>query len=38
MTAAWTITSERQMNRARKMYLDSLLKQEITWHDQQRPA
>ena len=38
MSAAWTITSERQMIRARKAYLDSLLEQEVAWHDRNRPA
>jgi ATP-binding cassette subfamily B (MDR/TAP) protein 1 len=38
MSAAWTITSERQMIVARKAYLDSLLQQEVAWHDRNRPA
>lgn len=38
MSAAWTITSERQMIRARKAYLSSLMEQEVAWHDRNRPA
>jgi ABC-type multidrug transport system fused ATPase/permease subunit len=38
MSAAWTITSERQMIVARKSYLTSLLEQEVAWHDRNRPA
>ena len=38
MTAAWTITSERQMSQARRKYLDALLAQEVAWHDKHRPA
>ena len=38
MTAAWTITSERQMSQARRQYLRALLSQEVAWHDQHRPA
>jgi ABC-type multidrug transport system fused ATPase/permease subunit len=38
MTAAWTITSERQMSKARKEYFAALLRQESSWHDHTRPA
>ena len=38
MSAAWTITSERQMIRARKAYFESLMEQEVAWHDRNRPA
>lgn len=38
MSAAWAITSERQMIRARKAYFASLMNQEIAWHDRNRPA
>lgn len=38
MSAAWTITSERQMIRARKAYFGSLMEQEVAWHDRNRPA
>ena len=38
MSAAWTITSERQMIKARKAYLASLLNQEVAWHDRNRPG
>lgn len=38
MTAGWTITSQRQMNKARKQYFCALLRQEISWHDRTKPA
>lgn len=37
MSTAWMYTSERQSSRARKAYFESLLRQEMTWHDRNKP-
>lgn len=36
MSAAWMITSERQMIRARNQYFQAILRQEVAWHDEHR--
>jgi ATP-binding cassette subfamily B (MDR/TAP) protein 1 len=38
MSGAWSITSERQMIKARKLYFSSLIRQEVAWHDRNRPT
>ena len=37
MTIAWTISSQRQLVRIRKIYYETLLRQELQWYDKNRP-
>jgi len=37
MTISWTISSQRQLVRIRKIYYQTLLKQELQWYDKNRP-
>jgi ATP-binding cassette, subfamily B (MDR/TAP), member 1 len=37
MNISWTIASQRQLIKLRKMYYKSLLEQELIWYDKNKP-
>ena len=37
MNMSWTIASQRQLIKIRKMYYKSLLQQELRWYDKNKP-
>jgi len=37
MNISWTITSQRQLIKLRKLYYKSLLEQELQWYDKNKP-
>ncbi len=38
MSTAWSISSERQMSKARLQYFRALLEQDTAWYNKERPA